>query len=735
MRLRAVIRHPLTVAVTVTGAISTLVAFGLLAVAINTPDSIGQLFPYIVVTSTVGLTILFSTISLSLYQLARKFFSGESGARLHARFVGIFVSLALIPILVLSLFTTQILKQQDRGEEEILHALEGSRELYKTALNEKKKRIIENLYQLADGLSGAPRGMVDLLLEEAREESRAMELVLYDINGVQIGFSSLLSEPELVPKPLDNLIVSQVSKGLDYHKMEGHEEFDQILHVVIPIHNLRSDSGESRILSSFYTIPKQLEVGQQKINDAVMRNKKRLYLEDQRNTVHNIAFVLLLLLSLLTALWFAFYSTRRLIAPIHQLAKGTRSVAAGIYNQPITNLSHDDLGFLVQSFNDMMLNLDHTHKNLKESQVFIEHQHTRLEGILSHLSSGVMVLDPQRRLERANTMACTILDSKMTPAPGIPIGVVAQSHPIILPLVEAIRDHIQQSDHEWNDSITITTSKGVRHLFCRGTSLLEHGKLEGYVVVFDDVTELVSAQKNAAWSEVARRLAHEIKNPLTPIQLSADRLRHRYLSKMDEEEGRVLDRATHTIIQQVDTLKRMVQAFSDYARAPKMQLAVIHPAPLLEEVVELYRAQYPGHITLQIKGALYEIEADSDRVRQILNNLIKNGLESCGDECVADVVVSARNEGGTLQIKICDNGAGIDESLRSQIFEPYATTKPKGTGLGLAIVKRIIEEHNGNIELLDRAEGTCFLLHLPNRHSENNPDQLEMHLNEGETAE
>ena len=732
MRLRTIIRHPLTVAATATGTASTLVAFVLLAAAINTPDSIGELFPYIVGTSTVGLTILFSTISLSLYQLARKFFAGESGARLHARFVGIFVSLALIPILILSLFTTQILKQPDRGEEEILHALEGSRELYKTALNEKKKRIIENLYQLGESLSTSPRGMVDLLLEEAREESKAMELILYDINGIQIGFSSLLSEPELVPKPLDGLIVSQVGKGLDYHKVQGHEELDQILHVVIPIHNLSAEGGESRILASLYTIPKRLEEGQQKINDAVMRNKKRLYLEDQRNTVHNIAFVLLLLLSLLTALWFAFYSTRRLIAPIHQLAKGTKSVAAGIYNRPITNTSHDDLGFLVQSFNDMMLNLDHTHKNLQQSQSLVEHQNTRLEGILSHLSSGVMVLDPQRRLERANAMACTILDSKMTPAPGIPIGVVAQNHPIILPLVDTIRMHIQQSDHEWNDSLTITTSKGVRHLFCRGTSLLEHGELEGYVVVFDDVTELVSAQKNAAWSEVARRLAHEIKNPLTPIQLSADRLRHRYLNKMDAEEGKVLDRATHTIIQQVDTLKRMVQAFSDYARAPKMQLAVIQPAPLLEEVVELYRAQHPDHISLQIESKLQEIEADSDRLRQILNNLIKNGLESSGEEQVANVVVSAKNEGATLQIKICDNGSGIDESLRSQIFEPYATTKPKGTGLGLAIVKRIIEEHNGDIELLDSTQGSCFRLHLPNRHQEHNPNQLEMHLNDGE---
>ncbi len=716
-------RHPLTQLIITLGGASTLAAFTLLAVAINNPDTIGRLFPYIGLSSTIGLTILFSAISYSLYQLVSRFFAGEAGARLHARFVGIFVSLALIPILILSLFTTQILRQQDRGEDEILHALEGSRELYKTALNEKKKRIIENLYQISEPLSTAPRGMVGLLLEEAREESKAMELVLYDFSGKQIGFSSLLSEPELVPPPLDALIVSQVTQGLDFHKTEGHETLDQILHVVIPVHNLTAHGGESRILSSLYTIPKQLELGQQKINDAVMRNKKRLYLDDQRNIVHNIAFILLLLLSLLSALWFAFYSTRRLIDPIYQLAKGTRSVAAGIYTQPIPDTANDELGFLVQSFNDMMLNLDHTHKFLRQSQEVIQVQNSRLEVILAHLSSGVMVLDPQRRLERANTMACTILDSRITPTPGVPIGVVAQNHPIVTPLTESIRSHIQNEDQEWSDSITITTSRGPRHLFCRGTSLVEQERLEGYVVVFDDVTELAAAQKNAAWSEVARRLAHEIKNPLTPIQLSADRLRHRYLSRMSEEEGQVLDRATHTIIQQVNSLKRMVQAFSDYARAPQIQLSSFNPKPLFEEVVELYQAQHPGHIQLQITPPLRPIEADGDRLRQVLNNLIKNGLESCGDQGTADVTLAAQTTEEALEVKICDNGSGIEASLRSQIFEPYATTKPKGSGLGLAIVKRIVEEHNGTIELIDRQQGSCFRLLLPLRQQQSRVEE------------
>jgi len=712
------IQHTLLVTIGTTGTITTVIAFVLLALAIHDPDTIGTLFPYIVVSSTIGLSILFSTISINLYRLVRKYFAGEPGAQLHFRFVGIFVSLALIPILILSLFTSQILKQQDRGEEEIQHALEGSRELYKTALNERKKRIIENLYELGRNLSASPRSMVDLVLEEAREESKAMELVLYDFSGNQIGFSSLLSEPELAPKPLDPLILNQIQQGLDYHKEQGHEELDQILHIVIPVHNYQSEGGESRVLSTFYSIPKQLELGQKKISDAVMRNKKRLYLDDQRNTVYNITFILLLLLSLLTALWFAFYSTRRLTAPIHQLAQGTRSVAAGVYNKPIPHASHDDLGFLVQSFNDMVINLDHTHQNLQQSRQVIEHQNSWLEGILSHLSSGVIVLDSQRRLDRVNNAACNILDSRITPTPGTPIGVIAQHNPITQPLIQALRGHVQAGEEEWTDSLTITTSRGIRHLFCRGSSLSEGGQLEGYVMVFDDVTQLVSAQKNAAWSEVARRLAHEIKNPLTPIQLSADRLRHRYLSKMDEEEGAVLNRATHTIIQQVDTLKRMVQAFSDYARAPKMKLSSFNPTTLLQEAVDLFHAQHPDHIQLSIRGALPVLEADNDRLRQILNNLIKNGLESCGETCVAEVTVSAVANEESLQIKICDNGSGIDEEMRSRIFEPYATTKPKGTGLGLAIVKRMIDEHNGTIELTSSEQGSCFELNLPLQQTE-----------------
>ncbi|MBT3196404.1 MAG: GHKL domain-containing protein, partial [Gammaproteobacteria bacterium] len=297
-------------------------------------------------------------------------------------------------------------------------------------------------------------------------------------------------------------------------------------------------------------------------------------------------------------------------------------------------------------------------------------------------------------------------------------GVIAQNHPLVAPLTELLRNQISNQQCEWGESVTIHTSQGVRHLYCRGTCLEESGNLEGYVIVFDDVTELVAAQKNAAWSEIARRLAHEIKNPLTPIQLSADRLRHRYLSKMDQEEGAVLNRATHTIIQQVDTLKRMVQAFSDFARSPKIKFSTFNPARLLQEVADLYHARQPQPIDLQIQHPLSMIEADSDRLRQILHNLIKNGLESHQDEEAARVTLTAWCSGNTLQIKICDNGSGIDESLRSQIFEPYATTKPKGTGLGLAIVKRIIEEHNGQIHLLDpdlfsMEQGSCFEITLP----------------------
>jgi nitrogen fixation/metabolism regulation signal transduction histidine kinase len=232
----------------------------------------------------------------------------------------------------------------------------------------------------------------------------------------------------------------------------------------------------------------------------------------------------------------------------------------------------------------------------------------------------------------------------------------------------------------------------------------------GFVLVFDDITALLQAQRDSAWGEVARRLAHEIKNPLTPIQLSAERLRRRYLAKMEGEDAEVLDRATHTIVQQVEAMKAMVNAFSEYARAPDMRVTTFNLNQLVGEAAELYRSQENGpEIALELDPAVDAIEADRGRVRQILNNLITNAREALDGVAAGRIQIATRREqSGESEyatLTVSDNGPGFKPEMLGRIFDPYVTSKPRGTGLGLAIVKKIIEEHGGRIDADNGADG------------------------------
>ena len=241
----------------------------------------------------------------------------------------------------------------------------------------------------------------------------------------------------------------------------------------------------------------------------------------------------------------------------------------------------------------------------------------------------------------------------------------------------------------------------------------------GYVVVFDDITALLQAQRDAAWGEVARRLAHEIKNPLTPIQLSAERMRRKYLHTLPAEEAQVLDRATHTIVQQVEAMKEMVNAFSDYARAPDIDVNKFDIGKLVHEVVDLYRAQESDiRIILKTDSNLPEIEADAGRVRQIMHNLLRNAVEALehteNGRIEVDVTSAEVHDVEVVDIVVADNGPGFHSKSLSQIFEPYVTSKPKGTGLGLAIVKKLVEEHAGTIDAINPADGGALIrIQLP----------------------
>ncbi|MDX1516299.1 MAG: ATP-binding protein, partial [Woeseiaceae bacterium] len=412
--------------------------------------------------------------------------------------------------------------------------------------------------------------------------------------------------------------------------------------------------------------------------------------------------------------------SRRLVAPIQDLVAGTRAVAKGDFDTRLPTPSRDEIGFLISSFNDMTQRLAAARREASLSQALVEAERANLEIILARLSTGVVALDSDLRIRTANQASGAILNVNLENRIGELLTEVAKNEPLLEQFVDVARVHLDADETEWREQIVLRGEVGRRVLTCACTTLpSEENTPAGYVIVFDDITALLQAQRDAAWGEVARRLAHEIKNPLTPIQLSAERMRRKYLETMSDEDAQVLDRATHTIVQQVEAMKEMVNAFSDYARAPDIDIGRFDLDKLVHEVVDLYRAQ-DRNIDIEVTSdpAMPPIDADIGRVRQMLHNLIRNAIEALDNtpDGRIDVHVCGAEVDGIemAQIQVEDNGPGFKTGSVSQVFDPYVTTKPKGTGLGLAIVKKLVEEHMGTIRAENRKDGGALIsIRLP----------------------
>jgi nitrogen fixation/metabolism regulation signal transduction histidine kinase len=422
-----------------------------------------------------------------------------------------------------------------------------------------------------------------------------------------------------------------------------------------------------------------------------------------------------LLLSLLAAWYGAIFTAQRLVQPIQDLVQGTRAVAQGDLDTRLPLTSHDEMGFLVHSFNDMIKRLRRAREDQRLAQQAAETERANLAVILARLSTGVISLEQDWRVRTANRAAGMILGEDIESRVGTALASVGQEpQSLARQFAEACQQRFADGAAEWREQFTFQAGAGRRILMCACTPLPGEGEAPGgYVLVFDDITVMLQAQREAAWGEVARRLAHEIKNPLTPIRLSAERMRHKLLPAMtDPKDAQMLERGTETIVQQVETMKEMVNAFSEYARAPRLEMTRVELNRLVTEVSDLYRAQGAVRgvrLKVELDPALDTVVADAGRLRQLLNNLLTNAVEALEGQQDGSISVTTRRElrGETAvaRLTIADNGPGFQRELIGQVFDPYVTTKVKGTGLGLAIVRKIVEEHGGQIEADNRAEG------------------------------
>ncbi len=667
-----------------------------------------DLHPVIVGINAAGLIVLLILIAGRLAQLIRDWRKRVVGSRLEARMVSMFGTLALAPLLLVFYFSVVFL---NRGIDSWFHVeiragLEDALTLSRAALDLRVREHLARTREMGSRIAASRFDAISLL-NELRRESGALELTLLGASSRIIATSSE-TIGESVPLPATDEVMMQVRQGRDYFALEPIAGGGYVVRTAVRV-PIVEPGEEELVLRAVFPVEQRLGELADTVESAYQRYGEKARLREPLKMSFTLTLTLVLLLSLFAALYGAFWAARRLVRPIQDLVAGTRAVAQGDFDLRLPLTSHDEMGILVHSFNDMTKRLARARSEARRSQQAVEAERANLAVILARLSTGVISLAPDLTIRTANEAAGAILGTDVEALIGKPFATSGVS-PLFDCFQAELSGRFAAGETEWREELVLQTESSRRVLMCACTPLSGEGESAGgYVIVFDDITALLQAQRDAAWGEVARRLAHEIKNPLTPIQLSAERLRKKLLGSMNEADAAVLDRATHTIVQQVEAMKEMVNAFSEYARAPAMNVSRFDLNQLIMEVTELYRA--PGHAakpTVELDPQLTEIEADRGRLRQILHNLLVNALEALEGVEQPQVRIATRavERGGQsyAEIVVEDNGPGFRQDVIAQVFDPYVTTKPKGTGLGLAIVKKIVEEHGGKIEA-DNARG------------------------------
>ncbi len=518
----------------------------------------------------------------------------------------------------------------------------------------------------------------------------------------------------LLPDLPGPAVLRQVRSQQPVRLIEAIPQRGLYLRVLVPV-NVLTIADDIRILQVLQRVPPAIAREAELVEKGYKDYQELLLARTDLKRIFGLTLTLAMLLTLFSALALAFVLSEKLSAPLSALAEATRAIAKGDYSKLNPVKSRDEFGVLTQSFNTMTRQIADATDAMERNQQLLVNSKTYLETILSNLTSGVLTFDERLYVKTMNAAANAILAVPGGAFHGIKLSEWPRHVQSVAPFAEiALRQFASSGMRQWEEQMEYRRADGQRTLLIRGTRLGGRGE-EGYVVVFDDITHLIQAQRDAAWGEVARRLAHEIKNPLTPIQLSAERLQLKLKDKLPEAEADILKRATGTIVSHVAALKGMVDDFTQYAHASRMNAKAVNLNELVREVLVLYEAMGVA-IEPRLAESLPSIYADPAMLRQVLHNLFQNAIDALiGVENPRILVNTSMGTGGVL-LTVRDNGTGIAEGVMGRIFEPYVTTKPKGTGLGLAIVKKIVDEHHGRILVENvKPHGATVSIVLPSK--------------------
>ena len=679
----------------VAAALAAISLFLLTSASSNT-DLFAGSYPYLLALNGVLVVALAGLVGVQLRDLWREYRAQQFGSRLKYRLVLMFALMGVVPGLVVYAVSLQFVVRsiQSWFDVRVESALEGGIALGQNALDYLVSQVSDKAQDMVLELEGVEL-VSPLLLNRLRERVTVGSATVMTANGQILATAADVAAGLIPDLPSINQL-RQARQGREFHVVESQPDGRLVIRVIVPI-PLRTLAGEPRLLQLTQAVPETFGLHAEAVQEAYREYQQLVLGREGLNRIYTLTLTLTLLLALLTAVAAAFIIARRLAAPLLILAEGTQAVAAGDFSPRQALPAKDELGVLIQSFNRMTRQLEDARGAAQRSGAAVEAARAYLESVLANLSAGVLAFSADGKLRAANHGAMQVLGDTLSGFEDIALA----DWPRLEQFRDALLDGFDANEGDWHTQIELSV-KGSTPL-----TLLIHGSRlpatsgGGLVAVFDDVSHLVAAQRTAAWGEVARRLAHEIKNPLTPIQLSAERLAFKLADKLDDSSRAMLERGTTTIVNQVEAMKNLVNAFRDYARLPAPRLSAIDLNALIGEVLELYESAV-ARIRLELAPGLPSVQGDASQIRQVIHNMLQNAQDALAGMDNAEVHVITQREGDRVLLLFRDNGPGFPAEVLAHAFEPYFTTKSRGTGLGLAMVKKIVDEHGGDVRLGNR---------------------------------
>ena len=683
-----------------------------------------QGYVWVLISTVLALIILLWAIGERFATLIHNVRSGAPGALLAARWVRNFLVLSLPPALIVFFFSAWFLNSTIDSwfDVRVESALEDSLQLGQQFLDTRTLEVRTQLRETARELTALPEDRETLrrgLLARVRGRGPT-ELSVMETDGQLIATANINALSGLPERPGDFALMQAAQAG-EYAAAEPADDGDLRIRVV-QLMPAAYPGASPRFLQAIYPLPTDITDLTRSIEDEYHRYQNVSYLRQSLKQSFLLILSLVLLLTVLLAIFAALNAARRMVSPLSRLSTATRDVAAGDYGQEVTAGQRDEIGFLVDSFNEMTQALRAASRETEASRAELQAQGEYLETVLGNLSSGVMTLDENGVIITANASCRRILglpDAFFDP-PASSTGErpsldrLAAVDPGLSPFSEATHRALARKQGSWRQEVRLERDTSPLVLLMRGSNLPlpalpDEPHADGHVVVFDDVTILNQAQREAAWAEAARRLAHEVKYPRTPIRLAAERLQMKLADKLAEADSAFLGKSSATIVAQVEALRKLVDAFGDYAREPELQLRPVRLDELVREIVALYE-QGGSRIRfeLDLEPGPDGLLADSGRLRQLLHNLIRNAAEAGGETGVTVWIRSAASnpmERSEVRMELFDDGPGFPDQVLEKPFEPYVTNKSSGSGLGLAICRKIVLEHDGEISIGNRSEG------------------------------